>query len=373
MSDYYKTLGVSRTASDDEIKKAYRKLALKYHPDKNPGNKEAEEKFKEISHAYDILGDPGKRQQYDQFGEAAFQGGGFGGGGFHDPFDLFRDVFGGAFGNAFEGVFGFGGGGRKGGPRRGQDLETGLRLDFMEAVKGVKKQIKVRRRETCDNCGGSGASPGTGKTTCSRCGGAGQIRQSGGFFSISRTCDACHGAGEVIEKPCGACLGTGRVELIRKITVDVPAGVDNGVRVRLSGEGDAGVSGGPRGDLYVSISVKDHEIFSRKGYDLLCVMPVSFSQLVFGDDIKVPGIDGDVDLSIPEGTQSGQIFNLRGKGISRLDGRGRGDQLIKVQVKIPKGLNASQKKALRDFETVMGGEKAAGGKTLMKKFKEMFQ
>ncbi|MBD3296170.1 MAG: molecular chaperone DnaJ, partial [Candidatus Omnitrophica bacterium] len=352
--DYYELLEVTRDASTDQIKKAYRKAALKYHPDKNPGNKEAEEKFKEISHAYDILADPQKRGQYDQFGEAAFQqGAGYGNAGFHDPFDLFREVFGGAFGGSFEDMFGFGGSGRKG-PRRGRDLEYGLSLSFMEAVKGVSREIKVRRMETCSECGGTGAEKGTDKTTCPSCGGAGQIRQSGGFFSVSRTCNNCRGSGEVIKEPCKKCRGTGRREAVRKISVDVPAGVDTGIRVRLSGEGEAGLNGGPRGDLYVSIAVREHEIFTRRDYDLLCVVPVSFTQLVFGDEIKVPGIEGDVDLSIPEGTQSGRIFTLRGKGITRLDGRGRGDQLIKVKVQIPTDLNASQKDVLREYENATG-------------------
>lgn len=371
--DYYELLEVTRDASTDEIKKAYRKAALKYHPDKNPGDKDAEEKFKEISHAYDILADSQKRRQYDQFGEAAFQqGAGYGNAGFHDPFDLFREVFGGAFGGSFEDMFGFGGSGRKG-PRRGRDLEYGLSLSFMEAVKGVSREIKVRRMETCSECGGTGAEKGTDRTTCPSCGGAGQVRQSGGFFSISRTCDRCRGTGQIIKDPCKKCRGTGRREAVRTISVDVPAGVDTGIRVRLSDEGEAGLNGGPRGDLYVSIMVKEHDIFTRRGYDLLCVVPVSFTQLVFGDEMKVPGIEGDVDLSIPEGTQSGKVFTLRGKGITRLDGRGQGDQLIKVKVQIPTDLNASQRKALREYENVMGGSRAEGGRTLMKKLKEMFK
>jgi len=375
MSDYYKLLGVNREASDDEIKKAYRKLAVKYHPDKNPGNSEAEEKFKEISHAYEILSDPQKRTQYDQFGESAFQYGTGGGGfGFHDPFDIFKEVFGGGgFGNIFEEMFGFGGGGGRSGARRGRDLEYNLKLDFMEAVKGTTEQIKVRRHEQCSTCDGSGAKPGTGEVTCSKCGGSGQVSQSSGFFSIARTCDACRGAGKIIKDPCVDCSGTGKKEYIRKIDVDVPAGVDTGVRLRLSGEGETGLRGGPSGDLYVTLSVKEHKFFNRNEYDLLCVFHVSFTQLVFGDEVKVPGIEGEEDLSIPAGTQSGKIFQLRGKGVRRLDGRGNGDHLVKVQVDTPTDLNSHQKKLLRDFETSLGGKPAAGAKGFVDKVKEIFE
>ena len=288
MADYYELLGVAREASQETIKKAYRKLAVKYHPDKNPGNTEAEEKFKEISHAYEILSDASKRDKYDQFGEAGFQQGA-GGWGFHDPSDIFREVFGGAFGDIFEGMFGFGNS-RSSGQRRGRDLEYSLKLDFLEAAKGVTKQINVRRYEACETCSGSGAKPGTKKVTCSVCGGAGQVRQSNGFFSIARTCESCGGKGETITDPCVECRGTGRKEALRKIDVNIPAGVDTGVRVRLSDEGEAGVNGGPHGDLFVAISVKKHKVFSRRDYDLLCVFSVSFTQLVFGDGVKIPGI-----------------------------------------------------------------------------------
>ncbi|MBD3426378.1 MAG: molecular chaperone DnaJ [Candidatus Omnitrophica bacterium] len=370
MGDYYRILGVESTATAEEIKKAYRKLAVKYHPDKNPGNKEAEEKFKEISHAYEILSNGQKRAQYDQFGEAAFQqGGGYGGFGFHDPSDIFREVFGGSFGDIFDGMFGFGGSRRRG-PRKGRSLQATVTLDFFEAAKGVTKNIRVRRHEVCSSCNGSRAEPGTESKTCQRCGGTGHVSQSGGFFSISRTCEACGGEGRIIEKPCRDCGGLGRKDVIKNIEVKVPAGVDDGMRLRLSGEGDPGISGGPSGDLFVSIRVREDRFFSRKNDDLLCVLPVSYTQLVFGDDVKVPGLDGEVDLSIPEGTQSGRVFRIRGKGIKRLDGRGRGDQLVKVMVEIPKNLNARQKKILRDFEQSMGGKKATGGKNILAKVKE---
>ncbi|MBD3379522.1 MAG: molecular chaperone DnaJ [Candidatus Omnitrophica bacterium] len=368
--DYYELLGVSREATDGELKKAYRKLAVKYHPDKNPGNKEAEEKFKEISHAYEILSSPEKRSRYDRFGEAAFQGGG-GFGGFHDPSDIFEQVFGGAFGDMFEGMFGFGNSGR-GASLRGRDLEYSLELDFLEAAKGVTRDIKVRKYEACPDCSGSGAEPGTGPVTCSVCGGAGQVRQSGGFFSIARPCTACRGEGKVIKDPCKSCGGTGRKEAEKKISVDMPAGIDSGMRVRLSGEGEAGRRGGPSGDLYVSVSVKAHPFFSRNGQDLLCVVPVSYPQLVLGDKLKVPGLDGEIELSIPAGTQTEQVFRLKGKGITRVDGRGRGDQLIKVHLEVPKNLNTGQKKALREYEEALGGKAASGTENIVKKMKKMF-
>ncbi|MEA3489710.1 MAG: molecular chaperone DnaJ [Candidatus Omnitrophota bacterium] len=369
--DYYELLGVDRNASGEEIKKAYRKLAVKHHPDKNPGDPGAEEKFKNISHAYEILSDQDKRRRYDQFGESAFQYGGGGGfGAFHDPFDIFREVFGGGFGDLFEGIFGFGGPKRKG-PARGRDLEYTMEIDFLEAVKGTTKQIKVRRYEACSACGGSGARPGTGRVTCARCGGNGQISQSSGFFSISRTCGACGGTGEIIKEACPDCSGTGKREVIRKVTVDVPAGVNTGIHLRLSGEGEAGERGGGRGNLYVMLSVREHDFFSRSDYDLLCVAPVNFTQLVFGDEIEIPGIDESVKVSIPAGTPSGHIFRLRGKGIKRLDGRGRGDQMIKVKVEIPKNLAAHQKKLLRGFEASLSGKKAAGEKGFVDKMRKM--
>jgi len=371
MSDYYELLGVAKSASTEEIKKAYRKLAVKYHPDKNPGDESAEEKFKEISHAYEILMDPGKRSRYDQFGEAAFQYGGGGGfGGFHDPFEIFREVFGGgAFGDILNGMFGFGAS-RGRGPARGRDLEYRLKIDFLEAARGAVKEIRIRRHQDCRECRGSGARPGTGKATCSHCGGTGHISQSSGFFSISRTCGACGGTGQVIKEPCGACAGTGKVETAKRVKVDVPAGVDTGVRLRLSGEGEPGERGGPPGNLYVTVSVKEHDFFSRREYDLLYLARLSYPQLVFGDEVEVPGIEGDVALSIPAGTESGHIFRLKGKGFKRLDGRGKGDYLVKVESDIPKGLTAHQKKLLREFEASLGKREAKGSEGLAKKVKK---
>jgi len=372
--DYYALFGVEKTASKEEIRKAYRKLAVKYHPDKNPGNKEAEETFKEISHAYETLSDDSKRRQYDQFGESAFQfGGGGGGGGFHDPFDIFREVFGGGgAGDIFESMFGFGGGSsRESG--RGRDLEYNLDIGFMEAVKGTAKKLKIRKYDTCKLCDGSGAKPGTKKVSCTYCNGTGQVRQSGGFFSIASTCNSCSGSGMIIKDPCEKCSGTGREEVTKTLNVDIPEGVDTGVRLRLSGEGEAGKNNGDHGDLYVRIRVKTHKFFTRRDYDLLCRVTVSYAQLVLGDTLEIPGINGDVELSLPSGTESGHVFKVKGKGIKSLDGRGIGDQLVKVDIEIPKNLNPEQKSKLREFEKFLGGKKALGEESLAKKVKKLFK
>ncbi len=368
--DYYELLGVSRDASQETLKKSYRKLALKYHPDKNPGNKEAEEKFKEISHAYEMLSDPEKRAQYDRFGEDAFKYGSGGGGygGFHDPFDIFREVFGGGF-DIFGDVFGFGGAAGARGPRRGRDLEFNITLDFLEAAKGVSKEIKVHRLETCSECKGSGAKKGTEKINCPQCRGTGKITQSGGFFSISRTCSNCSGSGQIIKNPCTNCSGTGRKEQERKISVDIPAGVDTGTRLRVSDEGEAGILGGPSGDLFVDISVRNHEFFTRNSYDVYYSFDLEYTQLVFGDETEVPTVDGTAKLIIPPGTQSGHIFKLKGQGIERLDRRGKGDEFIKVNVKVPKNLTAEQKKILKEYEASIG-KKSKGEDSITDKIKK---
>ncbi|MFA6635490.1 MAG: molecular chaperone DnaJ [Candidatus Omnitrophota bacterium] len=374
MADYYELLGVGRDVSGDDLKKAYRKLALKYHPDKNPGSKEAEDKFKELSHAYEILSDPEKRSRYDRFGEAGFQHGGSGGFDFHDPGDIFREVFGGGFGGAFGGIFdSMFGSGQSGtrGPRKGRDLEYSLTLTFLEAVKGITKEIKIRKYDICSSCKGSGARPGTGKARCSRCGGTGQISRSAGFFSIATTCDTCGGAGEVIKSPCSDCSGSGRVQVSRKITVTVPPGVDTGVRLRISKEGEPGYNGGPFGDLYVSLRVLEHKSFSRRDYDLLYAADVSFAQLALGDEINVPGIEGEVGFTIPPGTASGRVFRIKGKGIKRLDGRGTGDQLVKVNVIIPEKLSSRQKELLMEFDESFVGKNTKKKKTIMNKVKEI--
>ncbi|MFH1846948.1 MAG: molecular chaperone DnaJ [Candidatus Omnitrophota bacterium] len=371
--DYYELLGISKDASGNEIKKAYRKLAVKYHPDKNPDDKEAEEKFKKISHAYEVLSDSNKRAQYDRFGENAFQYSGAGGsGGFHDPFDIFQEVFSGGFGNIFEGVFG-GGAQTRRGSRAGRDLEYDLKLDFLEAAKGTVKQLKVRKYDACSACRGTGAKKGAGKVACRRCGGSGQITQSAGFISLARTCDACQGRGEIIKDPCPDCGGTGRKEVVKKITATIPAGVDSGVRLRLSNEGEAGMNGGLNGDLYISLTVSGHKFFTRHEYDLLCEIPVSFTQLVFGDEIKVPGLDGDENLSVPAGTQSNSIFRIKGKGIKRLDNRARGDQIIRIQAAVPKNLNSHQKKLLKEYEASFDKNSKDGKGCFIHKLKEIFE
>ncbi|MBF0494110.1 MAG: molecular chaperone DnaJ [Candidatus Omnitrophica bacterium] len=372
--DYYELLGVSRDATQDELRTAYRKLAVKYHPDKNPGNKEAEDKFKEISHVYEILSDPAKREQYDHYGESAFQGGA-GAGGFHDPFDIFREVFSsGGFGDIFGGIFGEDGPSR--GPARGRDLAYELTLDFFEAAKGTEKTIKVRRFETCDNCHGSGAKPGTKAVKCGQCGGSGHIRQSGGFFSISRTCKVCSGQGKEIEHPCIVCDGTGRKEAAKKIDVKIPAGVDTGTRIRLSGEGEAGYQGGPTGDLYVDIHVSDHSVFSRRGYDVYSEVLGSYHQLVFGAEIDVQGVYGPVKLNIPAGTESGHVFRVKNCGIKKLDGRSSGDHFIKIETEIPKHLTGEQKKLLEGYAATFksdGEKKVKDARKFVDKLKEAFK
>jgi len=372
--DYYEILGVGKNSSQDELKSAYRKLAVKFHPDKNPGNKDAEEKFKEISHAYEILSDPEKRRQYDQYGESAFQYGAGAGAGFHDPFDLFREVFSGGFGDVFGDIFGFGTGSAGERGRRGRDLQYSVKLEFLEAANGVEKEIRVRRYETCPGCEGSGAKPGTGFTACSTCGGSGQIRQSGGFFSISRTCSDCNGTGEIIKDPCPACGGSGRKEVTRKIKVKIPAGVNTGTRIRLSGEGEAGLYGGPKGDLYVKIDVTDHKLFNRDGYDVYCLMYLDYTQLVFGDEIDAETVRGTTKLDIPPGTQSGHVFRIKGAGINTLDGRGKGDHYVKVQVTVPKSLDLRQKTLLREFADTLSTRKRDKKNTrkIVDKIKKVF-
>lgn len=354
--DFYEVLGIDKSASDEEIKKAFKKLALKYHPDRNQGDAEAEEKFKEINEAYQVLSDPEKRQRYDQFGTADFNGagGGFDGfdfGGFGGFGDIFGDIFGGGFG-------GFGGGGTKNGPRKGADLEYDLTLTFEEAMAGCEKEIKVTRREKCETCGGSGAKAGTSPKTCSKCGGRGRIqvqrRTPLGVMSTTATCDACHGEGKIIEDPCQTCKGTGKERKTRSITINIPAGVDTGNVMPLRGQGEAGENGGPAGDLYINIRVMTHSTFKRKGNDIHMETHISFGKAVLGTDIKVPTIDGDVTYKVPAGTQSGTVFRLKGKGVPRVNSAGRGDHYVKVIVDVPKSLNSEQEEALKAFMDACG-------------------
>ncbi len=356
--DYYEILGVSKGASKDELKKAYRKMAVKFHPDKNPGDKAAEEKFKEIGEAYEALSDPQKRAAYDQYGHAAFdnRSQGFGsagrGGGFHDPFDIFREVFGGGGGGGgsiFEDLFGEGGRRDPSGPQRGSDLRYDLEITFEEAALGCAKQVPITKLDACDLCNGTGAAPGSKLTTCSTCGGRGQVVSSRGIFSIAQTCPACEGVGKRVEKPCPKCRGAGRIEGTKTIKLKIPPGVDTGARLRSSGNGEAGLRGGARGDLYVVLHVREHEIFERSKDDLLCEVPVSFVQATLGSDLSVPTLQGQAKIRIPAGTQSGTVFRLKGKGIKNVQGYGVGDLHVRVSVEVPTQLNPEQTEKLKKF------------------------
>ena len=344
--DYYELLDVPRDASDRDIKKAYRRLAMKYHPDRNPDDKDAELKFKEINEAYEVLSDAQKKAAYDQFGHAGVNGqGGMGGGGFEGGFgDIFGDVFGDIFG-------GGGGSRRRSSVRRGADLRYNLDLSLEEAVRGCEKTLKVPTYVSCETCDGSGAKPGTSAKTCGTCGGAGQVRMQQGFFAVQQTCPSCRGEGKVISDPCGTCHGQGRTQKTKTLQVKIPAGVDTGDRIRLGGEGEAGAHGGPAGDLYVQVSVKDHPIFERDGAHLYCEVPISIVDAALGGELDVPTLDGRVKLKIPAETQTGKMFRLRGKGIKPVRGGSLGDLMVKVVVETPVSLTARQKELLQEFQT----------------------
>jgi molecular chaperone DnaJ len=344
--DYYEILEVSKTSTDQEIKSSYRKLALKFHPDRNPGDKKAEERFKEAAEAYAILSDSEKRARYDRFGHAGVGGGAQG----FDPsqFSGFEDIFGG-----LGDIFGFGSGSRRSGPQRGADLRYDLEIKFEQAAKGVETHIQIPRHETCEKCKGNGAAPGTQPATCPQCRGTGQLRYQQGFFTVARTCGQCRGAGKVITKPCPDCQGAGSIEQTRKLTVKIPAGIATGQRLRLSGEGEAGTLGGPAGDLYVVIFVKEHEFFQRDGNHVQCTVPLAFTTLALGAEVKVPGIDGEETLKVPESTQTGTTFRIRGKGMPDVSGRGRGDLLVTVQAVTPKKLTKEQKKLLEQLAATL--------------------
>jgi molecular chaperone DnaJ len=355
--DYYDILGVGRTASDQEIKSAYRKLALKYHPDRNPGSKEAEDRFKEAAEAYAVLADADKRHLYDRFGHAGLGAAATGGAGF-DPsvFTGFEDILGG-LGDIFG--FGdiFGAQRRRGGPQRGADLRYDLEISFEESTRETETTIQIPRQETCEKCRGSGAAPGSRPTTCPQCHGRGQIRYQQGFFTVARTCGQCRGTGSVITNPCPGCRGAGRVQKDRKLTVKIPAGIATGQRLRLSGEGEAGAGGGPPGDLYVVIHVQDHAFFQREGNDLFCEIPVNYPTVALGGEIRIPTLEGEEAFKVPEGTQSGTTFRVRGRGMPDVTGRGRGDLLITVKVVTPKKLSREQKKLLEQLAAVLPHEK----------------
>lgn len=344
--DYYEVLGVSRSASDNELKTAYRKLALKYHPDRNPGDKAAEDQFKEAAEAYEVLRDPQKRQIYDQYGHNGLEGSGFSGfGGFEDIFSSFGDIF--------EDFFGFGSRRRSGSRgQRGADLRYDLKLGFMEAAFGTEMKIDVEKAGVCPSCEGNGCAPGTYPETCGYCNGSGQATRSQGFFTVSTTCPNCRGRGQSIPNPCTECKGLGQVVVNKKVSVKIPAGVDNGSRLRLTGEGEAGAYGGPSGDLYVFIHVDEHDFFKRNQTDVICQVEISFIQAALGDKIKVPTLNGKKTLGIPAGTQPGDIFRFKEHGIPSLRSRRRGDQIVQVIVKTPTGLNKKQIALLKEFEKI---------------------
>ena len=382
--DYYALLGVEKSASAEEMKKAYRKKAVQFHPDKNPGNKEAEEMFKKVSHAYEVLSDTDKRAAYDRYGSAAFDGSAGGpprgpGGGFHDPRDIFNEIFGrnagggGGGGGIFEEMFGGGGGGGGGdGSRDGADLRYDLEITLEEAARGFEKEISFRKAMACERCDGAGAEPGSRRVTCPTCRGAGQIRRSGGIITFTQTCPTCAGAGTQVEKPCTACRGEGRVAKSTKLNVRIPPGVDTGSRLRSSGNGEAGMAGGNAGDLYIVLSVKEHELFERQGEDLFCEIPIKFTLATLGGPIELPTLFGKGSLKIPPGTQSGTTFRLREKGMPSLRGGKQGDQLVRVQVEVPQSLSAEQRKILEEFARISGDAAEPTSKGFFEKAKKFF-
>jgi molecular chaperone DnaJ len=378
--DYYEVLGVPKTASKDEIKKAYRKLAMQFHPDKNSGNKEAEAKFKEASHAADILLDDQKRAMYDRMGHAAEQGGMGGGspfqGGFSGDFGDLGDIFGDIFGDILGGQRGRGGGG--GGRRRsramaGDDLQTEVFVTFEEAAFGVEKEMQITRSVSCETCHGSGAKKGSGPTTCDMCHGHGEVRRQQGFFTIAQPCPKCHGSGQIIKEACETCGGRGRNKKREKLSVKVPAGIDEGQRLKLTGQGDAGSNGGPAGDLFVLIHLEPHEFFKRDEYDVHCEVPITFSQAALGTEVEVPTLGGRVSMKIPEGTQSGQKMKLRNKGITKLGGYGFGDQIITIHVETPAKLSKEQRDLFRQLQELEQNQSNPMTKGFFERVRELFQ
>jgi molecular chaperone DnaJ len=358
--DYYEILGVARDAGESDIKSSYRKLAMKYHPDKNPDDKAAEEKFKEAAEAYDVLRDPNKRKIYDQYGHQGLEGSGFSGfGGFDDIFSSFGDIF--------EDFFGFGSSRRyRSKTQRGADLRYDLSLEFMDAAFGAETQISVQKLELCPECRGNGCEPGTQPETCGQCGGAGQVSRSQGFFTVRAACPQCRGTGQSISHPCKTCYGNGRKEVNKKVAVKIPAGVDSGSRLRLTGEGEPGLFGGPPGDLYVFIHIKPHEFFERRNTDVICQVPISFIQAALGDKIKVPTLQGEKVLDIPKGTQPGEIFRFNGEGIPSLRNGKRGDQIIQMDVRTPTNLSKKQEMLLKDFAELEGNKLTTKLKNFLK-------
>ena len=372
--DYYEVLGISKGASDDEIKKAYRQAAKKYHPDLNPGDKEAEARFKEVNEAYEVLSDPEKKGRYDQFGHAGvdpnFGAGGYGGAGFDGmDFDL---------GDIFSSFFG-GGGGRRANPnapRRGGDVAASVIISFEEAAKGCKKQVSVQLTSTCGDCGGSGAKKGTSVKICPNCNGSGQERRQQrtpiGVIQTQAACSRCHGKGKIVETPCPACSGSGQVRKPSTIGINIPGGIDDGQVITIRGKGNAGINGGPAGDLQIQVSVRPHPLFEREGYDIWCDLPLTFAQVALGAEVTVPTLDGSVPYTIKEGTQPGDTFRLKGKGFPYINGRGSGDQVFRVVVEVPKNLSSEQKKLLRSFEEATGEKNYQKRRSFFDKIKDAF-
>lgn len=365
--DYYEVLGVGRDADESELKKVYRKLAMKYHPDRNAGDAKAEEKFKEIKEAYEVLSDPNKRAAYDQFGHAGLNGG-MGGAGAQGFSDAFSDIFGDLFGMR-------GGGGGRSNGHRGADLRYNLEITLEQAARGTETQIRIPKQETCDTCHGSGAKPGTSPKTCPTCNGHGQIRMQQGFFSIQQTCSHCHGSGKVVSDPCKDCHGAGRIKRQKTLSVRIPAGVDEGDSIRLTGEGEAGINGGQAGDLYVVIHLASHQVFQREGNHLHCEIPISFTVAALGGEIEVPTLDGHARIKVPAGTQTGKIFRLRSKGITGVRNQTTGDLLCHVSVETPVDLTARQKELLEEFDAISqqdGSRHHPRAKSWMEKAREFF-
>ncbi|MBP1591075.1 MAG: molecular chaperone DnaJ [Oscillospiraceae bacterium] len=382
--DYYEVLGVQKTASADDIKKAYRSLARKYHPDLHPDDKDCAEKFKEVNEAYEVLSDPSKKERYDQFGHAGvdpnYGSGGFGGGAGFNPFGDMGDIFENLFGGGFGGGFGGSTRARADAPRRGQDIDTTVTIEFMEACMGVKRDIKINRLDKCPDCKGTGASAGSTPQTCPECGGRGQVkvaqRTPFGVISSQKPCTKCGGKGKIVSNPCSKCGGNGRVRVSKSLSVDIPAGIDDGQMLRVSGQGDAGVNGGPSGNLNVGVRVKNHPLFERDEYDIHCEIPITYAQAVMGDELVVPTIDGNVKYSIGEGTQTGTVFRLKGKGVKKLQRSERGDQYVKVYVEVPKNLDKKQKELLKEFEASLEDKNYEKKKNFfdkLKEFKERFK
>jgi molecular chaperone DnaJ len=370
-ADYYELLGVSRDATDQELKSAYRKQALKHHPDRNPGDHASEEKFKQASEAYQVLSDADKRAAYDRYGHAGLGAQGFGAGPFAGGVDL-GDIFGDLFGEMFSM-----GGAQRGGSRaqrqqRGDDLRFDLTINFEDTIFGAETEVKIRRLETCGVCHGQGSASGRGPTVCSHCQGHGQLRYQQGFFSVARTCAACGGTGSVIADPCAACRGEGRAATEVKLKVKVPPGVEEGTRIRYGGEGDTGRRGGTKGDLYIVLAIRPHDFFERHGHDLYCVIPISFPQAALGAEFEIPGIDAPVDIKIPEGTQSGKELRVRGRGVPYLNEKGKGDLIVKVVVQIPRKLNRAQRELVNKLSETMAVDNQPTSPGLIEKMKDLF-